>query len=384
MLRIKKHSVICGAMSLFCALSLIGCQSGTTTVSDKDISEMLMTNVIADNDISSSNIYNTETVIIGDITETIAASGSIRFVNTENLTQPFSYGTVTFVKYNINSLGYTFVTEGSVIATLKLNIDAISREEARIKLEKAQNSYKNSLEKKTASLEKLKSEIDNAQNIYDKQLLELDYSEELEAYNEYVAAQEQQLAELEEKVTLYSNESATIELVAPCDGMVTNMAKFSTGDIIDYDTRIATIYKTDEIIVTSRSNDLKYGSDVEIVLVSGNDRITFYGEVVCAPNILSAASGVTTTIAVTSGMPDISTVSMQSLQRMSVLSYGTYITDGIIIPSGALFSSSGSSGVVYVYRNGAVNRTNVKIGYSGRDFVWVPDGLTPGQEVTIK
>lgn len=371
-------------MSFFCALSLIGCQSGTATVSDKDISEMLMTNVIADNDISSSNIYNTETVIIGDITETIAASGSIRFVNTETLTQPFSYGTVTFVKYNINSLGYTIVTEGSVIATLRLNIDAISREEARIKLEKAQNSYKNSLEKKTASLEKLKSKIDTAQNIYDKQLLELDYAEELEAYNEYVATQEQQLAELEEKVTLYSNESATVEIVAPCDGMVTNMTKFSTGDIIDYDTQIATIYKTDEIIVTSRSNDLKYGSDVEIVLVSGNDRITFYGEVVCASNILSAASSVTTTIAVTSGMPDISTVSMQGLQRMSVLSYGTYIKDGIIIPSGALFSSSGSSGVVYVYRNGAINRTNVKIGYSGRDFVWVPDGLTPGQEVTIK
>ena len=332
---------------------------------------------------ATANVYQTAKVTLGDISETDAAMGSVSFPISYEIFHDYDYGTVTFQSFFTRSLGTTFISEGEIIAVLKLNIEPIVKEEARIKYEKALQAYENSLERKSDELDNLLRDIEEETNIYQKQILELDYEAALKSYEDYVSTQQESLEVLRTTMELYSQETTEIYLTSPCDGLLRTNSGFSVGDVVNAGTVLATVNSLEEIIVNARTSDFNYGTIVDIMF-SSNTPLILQGKVISADNILYNADCDYTAIEIISELPDFSTLSNQAITRLTIVATTKHATNSPIIPSSALKSHRGNTGVVYVHKDGLITKTNIKFGYRGKDYVWVLEGLEPGQEVTTK
>lgn len=383
MFRTKLIPSISALVCTICLLFTTGCSQHPANTSDKKIEEMLMLDALAEDNLASSNIYQTTEVFLGDISETDAAAGSVSFPVSYEITHGYDYGTVTFQAFYNRSLGTTFVAKDEIIAVLKLNIEPIEKEEARIKYEKAQQAYETSLERKTKELDNLLKNIDEESNIYQKQILELDYEVARKAYEEYIAAQTEYLEELRTTMELYNNESSEIYLTSPCDGLLRTTSGFSAGDVVSPDTVLATVNSLEKIVVNARTTEFNYGTLVEIMFPSSTP-LVLQGKVISADNILYNADCNYTTIEIISELPDFSSLGNQALNRLTIVANIKHATNSLLIPASALKSHKDNTGVVYVHKNGSIIKTNIKFGYRGKDYVWVLEGLEPGQEVTTK
>jgi len=385
MFRTKLKSTICLLAFSACLILASGCTPKTNTTV-KQVDEMLNLNAISGDSSAAENVYQLAEVTIGDISETDAAMGSITFPITHNLYHEYEHGTVIFKYFQSKSLGTLFVEEGEIIAVLELIIEPIAKEEARIKYEKALQTYENSLEKKLEDIEDLQEDITNETNIYKKQILELDYEVALEAYNEYTAEQTEYLEELKAVMELYSQDSSEIIITSPCTGLLATNT-FSTGDVISPGESLGTVFSTEKAYVQigSRSAaNFRFGSNVEIMISSVTPAITLQGTVISAPNILYNVSSATAIVSITSAFPEMTSISNQARNRLSVVCHSTYVDNGVIIPANSLSNARGSTGVVYVLENGSIVKKNVKYGYRGSDYAWILEGLEPGQQVTTK
>ncbi|MBQ9764631.1 MAG: efflux RND transporter periplasmic adaptor subunit [Lachnospiraceae bacterium] len=371
--------------------SALGCNTSSkeavSASSNKDVSEVLMTSILNNTSGSQSgNIttYNTHKVATDDLSEFTYGQASFSFRESVNVEQPYSHGTVTMVKYNVSYLGGGgYIAEGTSIATLRLNIDPVAREEVRIKLEKTQAAYRNSVEKKLDSLETQQAKISTATTVYEQQLLESEYNAALESYNTYVAEQEEIIAELKEEYELYSDETMEFDIFAPASGILTYPSDYNSGDIIDYETVIATIYTLENLCVTTRNTALKYGDKVTISFTPSTQEYIFSGEVISANNVLYNTNLNTCVIAITSAqMPDFSNLNWRQMRGNLFVSLDVVkAKDALLIPTSALESTYGNSGTVTMYESGNTYKSNVKIAYQNKDYAWIVDGLNEGDEI---
>lgn len=385
MFRTKPIPSISAFFCMICLLFTTGCGGQSVAASGNSVTDMLMLDTLTEGNSQSSvsDIYQTAEVFIGDITETDAATGSISFPISYEITHEYDYGTVTFQSFISKSLAATYISEGDIIAVLKLNIEPIEKEEARIKYEKALQAYETALEKKEKELKEIQKDIEEETNIYQKQILELDYEVAHKSYEEYIASQEEYLTELHTTMELYNNDSSEIYLTSPCDGLLRTVSGFSSGDVISPGTVLATVDSLEKVVVSAKTTEFNYGALVEIRL-SSSTPIVLQGRVISADNILYNANSSYATIEITSELPDFTTLGNQATKRLTIVADSTHATNSVLIPASALKSYTGNTGVVYVHNNGTIVKTNIKFGYRGRDYVWVLEGLTPGQEVTTK
>ena len=385
MFRTKLKTIIYMTAFTSCLIFASGC-SQKSNEPVKQVEEMLNLDALSGDNSAVEEVYQTVEVTVGDISETAAAMGSVSFPIKHDLTHGYEQGNVIYKSSPIAAMGTVYVEEGEIVAILELYVEPFAKEEARIKYEKALHSYENNLEKKNEDIKDLLEDIENETNTYEKQILELDYEVALSSYDEYVEEQTQYLDELKASYELYTQESGEIYIYAPCDGILSR-GKLTVGDIVDADTTIATVYSLEKVMVTidSRSaSQFNFGNNVEIKISSVTPEITLQGQVISAPNILHNADSVSTTVAITSAFPEVSTLSNSARNRLSVITANDYVKDGIIIPSSALSEAKGSTGVVYVLENGSLIKKNVKYGYKGSDYAWILEGLEPGQQVTTK
>lgn len=380
-----KFATAIASMSILSA-TFFGCSAQQAQNSAKEVSQMLNMNAISGDSSGAEEVYKVAEVTMGDISEIVSAKGYVSLPVQHEITHDYEIGTVVFKNWAISTMGYTLVEEGEILISLEMYADPHAAEDAKLKYEKAVYNYENTLEKKNKELSDLLEDIANEANVYQKQILELDYEVALTEYNEYIEEQTAYIAELETALNIYTQESGDIYITAPYSGLF-ERGNIKAGDTVTADTVLAKISSFEDVIieVNSRSaSQFKYGQTVEIKFTSATPAITLTGKVISAPNILYNANSTTALIAITSEFPEITSMGNSVRNNASILATNNYVQNGIIIPSSALSNTKGNIGVVNVLENGTIVKKQVKYGYKGADFAWILEGLEVGQQVTTK
>ncbi len=389
----NKKCLITAALTITGIISLAGCGTqNNTSASAKNIDDMLLTSILDNNSTveQPANTYDTYTVASDDFTETVAVFGRFAFGSQELISQPYTHGTISFVKYNVKmQLGNsTYVEEGTPIMTLKLTNDPLEREEARIAFEKAQSAYRNTLSKKLESIEDKKAKIDQASTFYEKQLLEAEYSEALTECEEYTALQEEYIAELKTTYEMLLYDSIEFEIAAPTTGfLVAYPTSYNSGDIIDNDDYVAAIYPISDLYIKAESDKLKYGDKVVLSYMPGNKEYLLHGTVVSAGNILyNSKSNICNIKFDYSDIPDLTNYSYRELTGRNSnirVSIDRIITrNSLILPISTLGGIRNPSNKITLYlEDGSTYETNVKIVHKNTEKAWIMGGVSEGDRI---
>lgn len=389
----KKKCLISALMTLG-LISMAGCNiSGNTSAApNKNMEDMLLTGILGSDSGAEQPVktYDTYKVTTDDFVETVSSFGNFAFGGQELISQPYSHGTISFVKYNVSMQfgNSAYVEEGAPILTLKLTNDPLEREEARIALEKAQSSYRNTLSKKEEGLEDKKAKISEAATFYEQQLLEKDYSEALAEYEEYIVAQDEYIAELQAKYDILLYDSMEFEITAPVTGfLVAYPTSYNNGDIIDNDDYVAAIYPLDSLYISVDSDKFKYGDKVTLSYMPGNTEYLFEGTVVSAGNILYNSNSNLCKIEFDkASLPDLTGYSFNQLTgrngRVRISLDRTIAMDSIVLPISTLGGTRNTSGKVTLYlEDGSTYETNVKIVHKNNEKAWVMGGVEEGDQI---
>ncbi len=383
-----KFTTVIASMAILSA-TFFGCSTNQTQGAAKDVSQMLNMNAISGDSSGAEEVYKVADVTMGDISEIAAARGYVSLPVQYEIAHEQEIGTVVFNNWAIATRGASFVEEGEIVASLKMYADPLAAEDAKLKYEKAVYNYENALDKKNEELADLLEDIANETNVYQKQILELDYEVTLTEYNKYVEEQTSYISELEAALNIYTQESGEIYLTAPISGIfeIDYDGILGNGISIPAGEKLAKISSFEEVfieVITRNASQFKYGQTVEIKFTSAVPALTLTGRVISAPNILYNSNSNRITIEITSAFPEITTMSNSVRNNASVLATNNYVQNGIIIPSSALSNTKGNIGVVNVLENGTIVKKHVKYGYKGADYAWILEGLEVGQQVTTK
>jgi len=390
---LTKKKCLITALTAAGIISLMGCGAQNNSAAPvKNVDDMLLTSILDNDDAIDQPVktYDTYTVTTDDFVEEIASFGKFAFGGQELVSQPYEYGTISFVKYNIalQSGNSAYVEEGTSLMTLKLTNDPLEREEARIALEKAQSSYRNTLSKKEESLADKQAKIDSAATFYEKQLLEEEYSEALVEYEEYITTQSEHIAELQAVYDVLLTDSMEFEITAPVTGFfIAYPTAYNSGDIINNDDYVAAIYPISDMYIRIESDKFKYGDKVTLSYMPGNTEYLLQGTIASAGNILyNSKSNLCKIEFDKAELPDLTSYSYRHLtsnySRIRVTINRTITNDSIVLPLSTLGGVRGNSSSVTMYlEDGSTYKTNVKVVHRNNDKAWIMGGVNEGDQV---
>ena len=389
MFRTKLKPTIIMTLMAMLSITAFGCATNQNQASTKDVSQMLNMNNVSGGASGAEEVYNVVDVTTGDISEIVAAKGFVSLPIQYEISHDYEIGTVVYKNHTL-PFGSSLVEKDQILAVLEIYIDPHAAEDTRLQYEKALYNYETGLEKKDKVLADLLDDINNEPNIYQKQILELDYEVALSEYNEYVEENTAYIEKLKETLDVYSQESREIFLTAPIDGIgesVNPKGVLRTGDVMSTDDVLARVSSFEKVFISiyaRNASDFKFGETVQIKFTSAVPQITLTGKVISAPNVLHNVNSSSVTIEITSAFPQVTTMGSTVRNNASVVATQNFVQDGILIPASALSEARNNIGVVNVLENGTIVKKLVKYGYKGSDYAWILEGLEVGQQVTTK
>lgn len=389
MFRTKLKPTIIMTLMTMLSITAFGCATNQNQASAKDVSQMLNMNNVSGGASGAEEVYNVVDVTTGDISEIVAAKGFVSLPIQYEISHDYEIGTVVYKNHTL-PFGSSLVEKDQILAVLEIYIDPHAAEDTRLQYEKALYNYETGLEKKDKVLADLLDDINNEPNIYQKQILELDYEVALSEYNEYVEENTAYIEKLKETLDVYSQESREIFLTAPIDGIgesVNPKGVLRTGDVMSTDDVLARVSSFEKVFISiyaRNASDFKFGETVQIKFTSAVPQVTLTGKVISAPNVLHNVNSSSVTIEITSAFPQVTTMGSTVRNNASVVATQNFVQDGILIPASALSEARNNIGVVNVLENGTIVKKLVKYGYKGSDYAWILEGLEVGQQVTTK
>lgn len=189
------------------------------------------------------------------------------------------------------------------------------------------------------------------------------------------------------ELTKLSKYSGIIEITAPYDGVVMELASIKPGEIIQPDANIVEIANDtmSYIIIKDDKNQLNYGNDAKVTVSGTKGPVTINGKVVTV-NKLCLSKDLANDYALIA----VPQEEMSQLEG-SVMKQGRWDRNNykvnvkvrseknvLIVPKAAVTTKDKSTYVTVVKKDGSVEQRSFLPGGSDNNYYWVVDGLTEG------
>lgn len=308
---------------------------------------------------------NTATVTRGDYSSDVEVNGFLYYPFSEWITNPVQYGS-TYLK-EMFAVENDFVEKGQVLCTLEvvpdqIEIDRINRKLAR-------------LQSRLAKMKKEKADKD-ARNVIDRGL------EKSIAENERETATNMRQLE---KLTKYVGE---VELKAEYDGIVMSTNNIKPGSLIYPDANIIEMANDSlsYVLVRDDKNQLNYGNDAEIKIVSPQGITLIPGKVVNVNKICLSKALSNDFSIVAISQEDVANVAQAQTGRWDRNGLKVKVNirsekNVLIVPKAAVTLKDKSTYVNVLREDGSVEQVSFIPGGSDNNNYWIVDGLTEGMTV---
>lgn len=310
----------------------------------------------------------------GTVSYEFSGSGFLAYPVQEWICNPVEHGTTYLVESRINP--YKQVKKGDVLAVIRVKPD-------EVELTRQERSLKRERER----LAKLHKEYEN-----DKDNKE---------YLKSVEAWEKTIADLEKLISEMKADYARTEIVAPYDGIITDMSRelwqMKEGDLLQNGKQLFVLAEQDTnvIYVEDPNSLLTYGHKATVTYSSvGGGRKTVEGDVVSLnrASIGQELAGETSYALIKVSEEAIgdmvgsvySSDNWWSRSQCDITVTTRSMANVVLVPKRAVTLKAGSTYVRVKQEDGSVLYQSFIAGGSDNDNYWVAEGLTEGMEVCLE
>lgn len=299
----------------------------------------------------------------GSAAGTFKADGFLYYPSTEWIDTDIEYGTVYLTEYLVKK--YERVEKGQTIATINVLADDI--EIARLERQ---------ILRENDTLTELKKDNTDDKN------------------KRAIANREESIKNLNEKLSDMKKDKATVKVVAPFSGVITDIANYKDGDIIPKDKWIVQLADDTEsfIVIEDTGSQTAYGQTAAISY-KGKDGSTreCTGKVVTAfPDALNKdlKQGYALISVPPENLADMAGSSPSNegwwnRNRFTIEIAVRSVENVVVIPKKAVVLLNGAYYVKVKDENGNMQYKEFISGGSDVDNYWVIDGLSEGEEICL-
>lgn len=271
------------------------------------------------------------------------------------------------------------VKQGDILAILETEENAVELEELRVALTRAEENLIKGQTSRQSDIQDAREEAEEYSD-YKLRMAELQIEKEQIAFEQFVYQTEFEIEQLKKQIGELEEEAQKNILTAPFDGIIDGVGDFKTGDLVDKDDVLVSMFspETFQVEVTDAIGSLRYNADVTITTSSTDGEKEYSGVVVSAPNILPGELSQESI-----WIRFNEDVEFKKTWGNLYCSYDTeQLQNILLVDKGAVDREEGKV-YVYVLDGDAVQKRFVMVGLSNMESYWVLDGLEEGQSVIL-
>lgn len=271
------------------------------------------------------------------------------------------------------------VKKGDVLAIFDIEGSKAEQEELKLKLSRAQADATTGAEERLAAIQDAQTATEGLTS-HELQIAMLKLDKLQAEYEQFVYQSQRETEELKESLKALEQEHAEDTLLAPFDGVIKTVISYHPGDQVPAGQVLITMHATDQLFLEAKdtSGNLRYNMEVTIEAGSKEQRKSFSGRVVAAPNILPAELSQSLTL-----IELDEDISEEELRISPQYQCNTEELQDILIVDRKAVNTEDKKSYVYVLEEGMVQKRYIVPGFSNMDVVWVLDGLSAGQSLIV-
>lgn len=248
-------------------------------------------------------------------------------------------------------------------------------------LRRAQETYEAQRLKKQEAIQEQLDALSLVQDRFEWEILKLTIERTQMALEQYCCEQERQIAQLQQELAEMKEKYSQTALIAPFDGVVTNIAYKQEGEHLSKNEELVTLCRTDGMLlrISNTNGYFRYGMAVEVAVGPAKSRTILTGRVVAADDALpqSQRAGY--------AYIELDPFEGEYPQRgvapnISAATY--YVEDVFVLPRRAVELESGKY-YVSKLEDGVVRKRYVSVAVHGISEVWVLQGIEEGETIII-
>lgn len=374
-------------LALAVTMSLTACSAGSGLVTDTGsgkqqeipVEDYLDTKVLNQKEKKANDIYEIITLKKGSFEEPALRQVLRRsYINIPSVQLSMEGFKGTFGEYVAEYVDY--VEAGDVIATIHTEVDEITMEEARLKLQRLRERYQEAEEKTSEDLQELTEE---GYSITEKheyeahcirvQQRQLDWEYEKANFKE-------QIEEAEEALERLNRVGSVYEVKAPVSGVIFYNERYKPGQEIRDGDYICHIMNSSEVYTTtdSQAEYFQYGMDLDFENTYGNAASTvvnggtwlLYGNLDTGKTIFKLEMN-----------QDIAQINPAALNNLTLSGNLTSVENVIVIPKAAVEKKNEEYYVTVLLEDGSLRKTEFLPGGENAESYWVLQGLDEGMQI---
>ena len=271
------------------------------------------------------------------------------------------------------------VQAGQVLATFTLEMDEERYASAQLTLDRTQREYARGKELRLEEIDLLLKQQLEITDVYERELAELRIRRAKLAYEQYCYQQQCLILDYEEQLAEMEEQSRRTQLIAPFDGIVSDLTYKRVGERIYAYEPLVTMYREEDMLlrIANKDQNFRYGMTVTVTSGAKANQQVFEGHVVAADDLLpeSRRQGYALIKLVPNAAGD-----KPRYSSIKVSGATQQLANVLLIPRKAA-ALDGGKYYVETPMNGSAQKRYVNIGLLNNTNAWVVQGLNEGDKV---
>ena len=355
--------------------------AGTDVVLAPDMSQYLDLSVLSgEGDTEDGwNSYSTYTLTYGTFsTEMTALRANVRMLETSNVCAEYTIGTMRFKQLLVERNQY--VTAGTPVAEISMEVDAMDLEELERRLQRLQERYAAVYEEFLESQEEREAQFArwDPQRSIDKTR----YNQAQIDFDQTTLSYAQQIADLQEQIEELKKQAGQTQILAQQDGYVLDIALLQKGQKLENGTVLIKLAPADKIYLEFTDQLEHYGYGNQVTLLAGDSRHPqSYDAVVVSAVGKVLSSQWDLSVSRLDGDYDIS--ELLGNGPFNVTGETSVMKNVLLVPVEAVTAEKQKYYVTVLGEGGSMTRTQFIPGGSNSEYYWVFDGLEEGTRIVV-
>lgn len=325
------------------------------------------------------NSYGTYTLSYGTFsTQMMPLRANMRMLETVCVRAECPVGTMRLTQLLVEK--YQYITAGTPVARVSMEIDQVDLQELERKLLRLQQRYLAEQQEFMESQEKREALF--ARWPPQRTIDEINYNQAQLDFAQTAASYEKRIADLQEEIQKLGDLAGQTEILAQEDGFILDVSILQKGQKLDDGTVLIRLAPADKICLEFTDQLEHYGYGNRVTLLAGETKIAQSYEA-----MVSSASG-----KILGGQWDMGVSQLTGEYDIAgLLGNGPFNITGetsvmenvLLVPAQAVTVEKQKYYVTVLGEGGSMTKTQFIPGGSNADYYWVFDGLEEGTRIVV-
>ena len=325
------------------------------------------------------NSYSTYTVTYGTFsTEMTALRANLRMLETTCVKAEYQVGTMRLTELLVEK--YQYVTAGTPVARVTMEIDEVDLQELERKLLRLQQRYIEAQEEFVESQEE--REVLFARWPPQRTIDITQYNQAQLDFEQTAAGYERQIADLQEQIEKLRGLARQTEIVAEEDGFILDVSLLQRGQKLDNGTVILQLAPADKICLEFSDQLEHYGYGNQVTVMMGERKVAQSYDAMVISAVGKALSS-QWDVSVSRLVGDYDIAQLLGNGPFNVTGQTSIMENVLLIPAEAVTAEKQKYYVTVLGEGGSMTKTQFIPGGSNGEYYWVFDGLEEGTRIVM-